>query len=85
MISFLFACVGIIIIACVIRLAIFKTPYNDTIPAILSNEELWLDGDKIKYFYEGEWREAIAKDKHKVYIFDEKNDKIVGIPYVDKR
>ena len=81
MISFFFAVIGLIIIACVIHMAFIKGNKELFIPVSIGESDLWQDGEVLKYYYHGRWYEAVAKDANKVYIFDEANGQLIGVPY----
>lgn len=80
MISFFFAVIGLIIILCVIH-AVFIKDNESFIPTSISNSDLWQDGETLKYYYHGRWYEAVAKDKNKVYIYDETKGEVIGVPF----
>lgn len=81
MISFFFSVIGLIIILSIIHTVFLENIDGPTIPTSIEESDLWQDGETLKYYYHGCWHEAIAKDKNKVYIFDEINDQVVGVPF----
>lgn len=81
MISFFFAVIGLIIIFSIIHTVFIKDNKDSFIPTSLGESDLWQDGETLKYYYHGQWYEAVAKDANKVYIYNEMTDKVVGVPY----
>lgn len=81
MISFFFALIGLIIVLCVINMVLTKDNNESVIPASIGESDLWQDGETLKYYYHGQWYEAVARDANKVYVYDEINDRVVGVPF----
>jgi hypothetical protein len=81
MISFFFIVIGLIIILSIIHTVFIKDNKDSFIPASLGESDLWQDGETLKYYYHGQWYEAVSRDANKVYIYDEINNRMVGIPF----
>ena len=84
MIAYLALMVIVVALACVIRIYLFPDTLNEPhIPTLLRHDDVFVDGNRILYRYNGEWYEAIAKSSNKIYIYDRSTEKVVAVPYVD--
>lgn len=81
----LYLVVIIIILAAAICIRTFCLPETlkeSHIPSSLTKKDLYMDGNRLLYYYEGKWYEAISKHDDIVYIYDVSTDKIVRVPYI---
>lgn len=79
-----YLCVVVLTIAVVICIRTFLFPNKDEkpIPFYLKESDLYKDGNRLLYMYEGQLYEAITIKNDYIYIYDKINDKIVKVPYV---
>ena len=84
-----FVCFGILaVITCVMYFVFeshskaYESERDSHIPRLLTQYDVWLDGNTLKYRYEGDWYEAVARTKNEVLIYDMAHDKIVSVPFI---
>ena len=81
----LYLCVVIVIITVVICIRTFLLPDKEErpIPFFLRESDLYRDGNRLLYMYEGQLYEAISIKNDFVYIYDKTNNKVIKVPYVE--
>ena len=85
MITYMITAAGLIVVTGFLHVAFNKEHrYEAEMPQSLTSAELWRNGTRLMYMHNGEWCEAIAKTKDKVFIFDEGRDKIIGVPLINE-
>ena len=83
MITFIITVSGLVVIAGFLHSAFDKESRTSIdFPDLLTDAELWRNGTKLMYFRNGEWCEALARTKDKVYIFDSTHNWIVGVSLI---
>lgn len=80
-----FVSVGLlVIVACGVYVTFFSDRADPHIPYMLTQKELWLNGNKLMYQYNGQWYEAVARTANSVIIYDAHSDKLVRVPLVSR-
>lgn len=79
-----YVCVVLIIVAIVVCVRTFLYPFKGEkpIPLELKEDDMFWDGNRLMYVFDGHVYEAISRHDDVVYVYDDKAQKIVKVPYI---
>lgn len=81
----LYICAFLLIVAIIVCVRTFLFPIREEqpIPYFLRKSDLYEDGNRLLYMYDGQYYEAISIKNNFVLIYDKAHDKVIKIPYIN--
>jgi hypothetical protein len=76
-----FICIAAIMIC--IRVFLFPAREEQPIPYSLKKSDLYEDGNRLLYMYDGQYYEAISIKDEFVLIYDKTHDRVIKVPYIE--